>query len=118
MFNPHKENEVYAVGCDSGNQYIHIFRSADNGRNWERMAKSDLFSDGEYWINESLLLNNRIYLYTKKGVLAYKIDNSSGVEDMMIDNNTVAEDIYDLSGRKIRNPQSGTICIKADKKYI
>lgn len=118
MFNPQKENEIYVVGCDSGNQYIHIFKSADNGKNWERLAKSDLFSDGEYWINESILLNNKIYVYTEKGVLAYKIDNTSEVEDIMINSNNVTEDIYDLSGRKINNPYPGYIYVKTGKKYI
>lgn len=108
---------LYAVGCSSDG-YIHIFTSSDNGKTWRRIVKSDKFYDKEYWIFESVILNGKLYIYTRKGVLTYSLDNNSGIRNIMTGNNNGAEMLYDLWGRRVIAPQTGTIYMRGGKKII
>lgn len=118
MFDPENTNIVYCVGACSIHQDIHIFKSANKGKTWARIARSDLFDTHEYWPYESVLFNGKIYLYTQKGVFTYNPDNNSGIENIVIDSNNGAETFYDLSGRKVCTPQPGTILIQSGEKII
>lgn len=119
MFDERNNNNVYAVGCISVNEEICIFKSADNGNSWKCIARSDKFENKEFWINESVMFNGKIYLYTRQGVLAYNPDNNSAsVKDIQADNKATTGMIYDLSGRKVKNPQYGTILIQDGKKIL
>lgn len=118
MFDPENTNIVYCVGACSIHQDIHIFKSANKGKTWARIARSDLFDTHEYWPYESVLFNGRIYLYTQKGVFTYNIDNNSGIENIKADNNDGAEILYDLMGRRVDTPNHGTIYIQSGKKIL
>lgn len=118
MFDPENTNIVYCVGACSIHQDIHIFKSANKGKTWARIARSDLFDTHEYWPYESVLFNGKIYLYTQKGVFTYNIDNNSGIENIKADNNDGAEILYDLMGRRVDSPNPGTIYIQSGKKIL
>ena len=118
MFDPENTNIVYCVGACSIHQDIHIFKSANKGKTWARIARSDLFDTHEYWPYESVLFNGKIYLYTQKGVFTYNIDNNSGIENIKADNNDGAEILYDLMGRRVDTPNPGTIYIQSGKKIL
>ena len=118
MFDPANANIVYSVGSCSIHQDIHIFKSADKGKTWARIARSDLFDNHEYWPHESVLFKGKIYLYTHNGVLTYDLGNNSGVVTTVDDNNDGTGSLYDLSGRKVNNPHTGTIYIQRGKKII
>jgi len=118
MFDPKNNNTVYAVGCSSLNQDIHIFKSSDNGKTWEHIAKSDLFDNHEYWVHESLLFNGKIYIYTHSGVLSYNPGGDSGISNTMVENESSTTAVYDLSGRNVTNPIPGNIYIRDGKKVI
>lgn len=118
MFDPEDTNIVYCVGACSIHQDIHIFKSANKGKTWARIARSDLFDTHEYWPYESVLFNGKIYLYTQKGVFTYNIDNNSGIENIKADNNDGAEILYDLMGRRVDTPNPGTIYIQSGKKIL
>lgn len=118
MFDPENTNIVYCVGACSIHQGIHIFKSANKGKTWARIARSDLFDTHEYWPYESVLFNGKIYLYTQKGVFTYNIDNNSGIENIKADNNDGAEILYDLMGRRVDTPNPGTIYIQSGKKIL
>ena len=118
MFDPENTNIVYCVGACSIHQDIHIFKSSDKGKTWARIARSDIFDTHEYWPYESVLFNGKIYLYMQKGVFTYNPDNNSGIENIVTDSDNSAETFYDLSGRKVSDPQPGTIHIQCGKKII
>ncbi len=118
MFDPENTNIVYCVGACSIHQDIHIFKSANKGKTWARIARSDLFDTHEYWPYESVLFNGKIYLYMQEGVFTYNPDNNSGIENIVTDSDNSAETFYDLSGRIVSNPQPGTIHIQCGKKII
>lgn len=118
MFDPENTNIVYCVGACSIHQDIHIFKSANKGKTWARIARSDLFDTHEYWPYESVLFNGKIYLYTQKGVFTYNIDNNSGIENIKADNNDGAEILYNLMGRRVDSPNPGTIYIQSGKKIL
>ncbi len=118
MFDHADDNMVYAVGCDSIEECIHIFRSSDNGKTWCRIARSDSPSAHGYWIHESIFFNGRIYVYTGNGVLAYTPGGTSGVTDISNGLSREDEPSYDIYGRKTDNPQPGTICIRSGRKII
>ena len=118
MFDPANTNTVYCVGACQNNQDIHIFKSSDKGKTWARSARSDLFDNHEYWPYESVIFNGKIYLYTKKGVLAYPLDNTSGINNIPNSSLDGFETLYDLSGRKVSIPQPATIYIRDGKKTI
>lgn len=118
MFDPENTNIVYCVGACSIHQDIHIFKSANKGKTWARIARSDLFDTHEYWPYESVLFNGKIYLYTQKGVFTYNIDNNSGIENIKADNNDCAEILYNLMGRRVDSPNPGTIYIQSGKKIL
>lgn len=118
MYDRSNNNILYAVGCDSVDRCIHVFTSPDNGKAWERIAKSDKFYDKEYWIFESVILNGKLYLYTQKGVLTYSLDNNSGIRNIRTGNNNGTEMLYDLWGRRVNTPQTGTIYMQGGKKII
>lgn len=118
MFDPENTNIVYCVGACSIHQDIHIFKSANKGKTWARIARSDLFDTHEYWPYESVLFNGKIYLYTQKGVFTYNIDNNSDIENIKADNNDGAEILYDLMGRRVDSPNPGTIYIQSGKKIL
>lgn len=118
MFDPENTNIVYCVGACSIHQDIHIFKSANKGKTWARIARSDLFDTHEYWPYESVLFKGKIYLYTQKGVFTYNIDNNSGIENIKADNNDGAEILYDLMGRRVDTPNPGTIYIQSGKKIL
>lgn len=118
MFDPENTNIVYCVGACSIHLDIHIFKSANKGKTWARIARSDLFDTHEYWPYESVLFNGKIYLYTQKGVFTYNIDNNSGIENIKADNNDGAEILYDLMGRRVDSPNPGTIYIQSGKKIL
>lgn len=118
MFDPENTNIVYCVGACSIHLDIHIFKSANKGKTWARIARSDLFDTHEYWPYESVLFNGKIYLYTQKGVFTYNIDNNSGIENIKADNNDGAEILYDLMGRRVDTPNPGTIYIQSGKKIL
>lgn len=118
MFDPENTNIVYCVGACSIHQDIHIFKSANKGKTWARIARSDLFDTHEYWPYESVLFNGKIYLYTQKGVFTYNIDNNSGIEKIKADNNDGAEILYNLMGRRVDSPNPGTIYIQSGKKIL
>ncbi len=117
MFDPANANVAYCVGACNVNQHINIFRSTDKGKNWTRIAQSDTFTNFEYWPHESTLFNGRIYIYTHNGVLAYKLDNS-GTGNIVDDITDEDQTLYDLTGRKVSNPQQGTIYIQRGNKII
>ncbi len=118
MFDPENTNIVYCVGACSIHQDIHIFKSADKGKTWTRIARSNLFDTHEYWPYESVLFNGKIYLYMQKGVFTYNPYNNSGVENIVTESNNGAETCYDLSGRIVCTPQPGPILIQRGKKII
>lgn len=118
MFDPENTNIVYCVGACSIHQDIHIFKSANKGKTWACIARSDLFDTHEYWPYESVLFNGKIYLYTQKGVFTYNIDNNSGIENIKADNNDGAEILYNLMGRRVDSPNPGTIYIQSGKKIL
>ncbi len=119
MFDEQNENTVYAVGSISVNEEIRVFKSSDNGKTWTCIEKSEQFENKHYWINESVLLNSKIYIYTRQGVLAYNLDNNSAsVGGIQADSNDTTEVYYDLSGRKVITPKSGTILIQDGKKIL
>lgn len=118
MFDPENTNVVYCIGACQNNQDIHIFKSADKGKTWGRVARSDIFDNHEYWPYESVLLNGKLYLYTRKGVLTYDIDNKSGIGSIKTDSGDETGTLYDLSGRKVSNPQPGVIYIQSGKKIL
>lgn len=118
MYDKTNDNVLYTVGCDLVPQCIHIFKSSDNGKTWERIAQSDSFSDNRYWISESVFLNGKIYSFTNSGVLAFTPDNYSGITQVNIDDAQTESDVYDLLGRKVSVLQPGTIYIQSGKKIL
>lgn len=118
MFDPENTNIVYCVGACQVHQDIYVFKSADKGKTWARIARSNLFDSHEYWPYESVLLNGKLYIYTRKGVLTYSLDNNSGIENIKTDNNDGAEMLYDLWGCRASTPHPGTIYIQGGKKII
>lgn len=120
MYDNTNDNVLYAVGCDSEVLCIYVFKSSDNGKTWERIAKSDSFADNwyKYWISESVFLNGKIYAFTNSGVLAFTPSNYSGITQVNNDDSKNKSDIYDLFGRKVSVLHPGTIYIKSGKKVL
>lgn len=120
MYDNTNDNVLYAVGCDSEVLCIYVFKSSDNGKTWERIAKSDSFADNwyKYWISESVFLNGKIYAFTNSGVLAFTPNNYSGITQVNNDDSKNKSDIYDLFGRKVSVLQPGAIYIKSGKKVL
>lgn len=120
MYDNTNDNVLYAVGCDSKVLCIYVFKSSDNGKTWERIAKSDSFADNwfKYWISESVYFNGKIYAFTNSGVLAFTPGNYSGITRVNINDSQTEYDIYDLFGRKVHVPQPGTIYIQSGKKVL
>lgn len=120
MYDNTNDNVLYAVGCDSEVLCIYVFKSSDNGKTLERIAKSDSFADNwyKYWISESVFLNGKIYAFTNSGVLAFTPSNYSGITQVNNDDSKNKSDIYDLFGRKVSVLHPGTIYIKSGKKVL
>lgn len=117
MFDPENVGVAYAVGCVSHNEDIHIFRSVDNGKTWVHIAKSDSFEEKEYWVDESVLFNGKIYIYTRRGVLSYDVDSQLTIDGILPDVSS-SSPIFDLYGRRTDNPVSGNIYITRGKKFV
>lgn len=118
MFDPTNTSTVYCVGACSIHLDIHIFKSTDKGKTWARIARSDLFDDYDYWPYESVIFNGKIYVYTYRGVLAFNLANYSSIDTITHDNPQHNQDLFDLTGKRINNPRSGSICIRDGKKVI
>lgn len=120
MYDNTNDNVLYAVGCDTRVLCIYVFKSSDNGKTWERIAKSDSFADNwyKYWISESVFLNGKIYAFTNSGVLAFTPNTYSGITQVNNDDSKNISDIYDLFGRKVSVLQPGRIYIQSGKKIL
>ena len=107
MFNPKNAAEAYCVGCNSLQQSIAIFKSSDNGRNWDILAKSGLFSNHHYWVSESFIFDNKIFIYTRNGILTYDLNGGSGIDNVAAEENQTSVRYYNLQGVELPEEPQG-----------
>lgn len=112
MFDPANPNDVYCVGCILHDQKITIFKSADKGHSWQKLADSELFSNHQYWVNEAIIFDNKIFINTFEGILTYNLSTESAIESINSDNNRATPEYYNLQGMRLEQPPTNQIYIE------
>lgn len=109
---------IYSVGHANGCPARNVVRSTDKGKTWQQCMTYDYGNDYNFFY-DSALFDGKIWIYDRKDIVYWKINENSGSDNIATDSRAVALsykegylhvigtdgdgmiEVYDLYGRKV-----------------